>query len=62
VHSPWQGSYEYANYPEEETKSQHMKNNFYEMVHNPNLSNSDEHDDSDCCKECKKYYCVTKKM
>jgi hypothetical protein len=30
------------------------------MVHNPNCSNSYKSDDSDCCKECKEYYCVTK--
>jgi hypothetical protein len=36
------------------------KNNFKKMVHNPNSSNSDKTDDSDCCKECKEYCCVTK--
>jgi len=36
-----------------------MKNNFKEMVHNPNPSNSDNSDDNYCCKECKEYYCVT---
>jgi hypothetical protein len=37
-----------------------MKNNLKKMVQNPNSSNSDRNDDSDCCKECKEYCCVTK--
>jgi hypothetical protein len=37
-----------------------QKNSFKKMVHNPNSSNSDKNDDSDCCKECKEYCCVTK--
>jgi len=31
-----------------------------EMVHNPNFSNSDKYDNSDCCKEYKEYYYITK--
>jgi hypothetical protein len=31
-------------------KAKHGNNNFKKMVHNPNLSNSDKNDDSDCCK------------
>jgi hypothetical protein len=41
-------------------KAKHMKNNFKKMVHNPNSSNSDRYYDSDWCKECKEYCCVTK--
>jgi hypothetical protein len=41
-------------------KVRHMKNNFKKMVHNPNSSNSDKNDDSDCCTECKEYCCGTK--
>jgi hypothetical protein len=41
-------------------KAKRMKNNFKEMVRNPNSSNADKNDDSDCCKECKEYYSVTK--
>jgi hypothetical protein len=48
------------NHPEEETKASRTKNNLKKTVHNPNSSNSDKNDDSDCCKECKEYYCVTK--
>jgi hypothetical protein len=33
-------------------KAKCLKNNFKEMVHNPNSSNSDKNDDIDCCKEC----------
>jgi len=34
------------------------------MVHNPNSSNCDKRDDSDCCKECKEYEycCVTEQI
>jgi hypothetical protein len=31
-------------------KAKHRKNNFKKTVHNPNSRNSDENDDSDCCK------------
>jgi hypothetical protein len=41
---------------EKKLKAKHMENNFKKMVHNPNSSNCD----SDCCKECKEYCCVTK--
>jgi hypothetical protein len=41
-------------------KAKHMKNNFKKMVHNPNSRNSDKNGDSDCCKECEEYCCVTK--
>ena len=41
-------------------KVKRMKNNFMEIVHNPNSSNSDNGDDNDCCEECKEYCCVTK--
>jgi hypothetical protein len=30
------------------------------MFHFPSSSNSVVHDDSDCCKECKEYYKLTK--
>jgi hypothetical protein len=41
-------------------KAKHMKNNFKKIVHNPNSSNSDKNNESEFCKECKEYYCVTK--
>jgi hypothetical protein len=31
------------------------------MVHRPYSCHSNEHEESNCCKECKNYYCVTKK-
>jgi hypothetical protein len=31
-------------------KAKHRKNNFEEMVHNPNSSNSDKSNESYCCK------------
>jgi hypothetical protein len=31
-------------------KAKYMKNNFKKMVHNPNSSNSDKNNDSDCCR------------
>jgi hypothetical protein len=34
-------------------KAKCKRNNFKKIVHNPNSSNSDKNDDSDCCKECK---------
>jgi hypothetical protein len=37
-----------------------MTDIFKKMVYNPNSSNSDKNYDSDCCKECKEYCCVTK--
>jgi hypothetical protein len=39
-----------ASQPEEEIKAKHRKSNFKKMVHNPNSSNSDKNEDSDCCK------------
>jgi hypothetical protein len=41
-------------------KAKYMKNNFKKMVHNPNSINSDKNYDSDCCRECEEYCCVTK--
>jgi hypothetical protein len=48
--SPWRVFTGLPVIQKKELKAKHVKNNFKKMVHNPNSSNSDKNDDSDCCK------------
>jgi hypothetical protein len=48
--SPWRVLTGSPVIQEKKLKARHRKNNFKKTAHNPNSSNSDKNDDSDCCK------------
>jgi hypothetical protein len=48
--SPWRVPTSSPIIRKKKLKAKHRKNNLKKRVHNPNSSNSDKNDDTDCCK------------